>query len=96
MSGVQIATMEKQMGRLSGVVRAKEAELQAVNGALQGQFEERSRLRGDVAQLQKTVAQLQGHCGTLEAALRESEAARQRLQAQPRCAPLLCVALQDS
>jgi chromosome segregation ATPase len=90
---VQIATMEKQVGHLSGILRAKEAELRAVNGALQGQFEERSRLHGDVDLLQKQMAQLQSRCGTLEAALRESEAVRERLQGQQRCAPVLVVTL---
>ena len=84
--------MDAQLGRLSGSVRAKDAELASLHAALQAQFDERNALRGDVAALQAQLARLQGEFGMAQAQLRESKAARTALQSQqPRCAVLAAV-----
>jgi hypothetical protein len=51
--------MEGQLGRLAGTLRSRDAELAALQAAVQGQFEERNRLRAQVSGLDSQLLRLQ-------------------------------------
>ena len=74
--------MEAQLGRLAGIIRAKDAEIDALNGTMTKQFEERNALRSETADLRSRLQQLQAAHLSLDARLQESEAHRSELQSQ--------------
>jgi chromosome segregation ATPase len=91
--GLQLAAMESQLGRLSGLVRGKDGELAALNDALAEQFAQRNVLRGDAATVQGQLQRLQAAYAGLQAQLAESESARASLMEQHRCAAAACAVL---
>lgn len=84
---LQVAVMERSLGKLSSAVRSKDAEIASLQNAMHEQFAERNGLRAQLSGMDSQLVRLQGSYGELEARLRVSEEERARLQAaQQRCA----------